>query len=229
MSVLSNMPADGRRPGWIVIGDDTTVNAPSLTWDLVRGYAGTQPQPQGLMHARCIQYGFHTNIVTEHSDIDKGFGMDFHRLYWLPWADHNVTHATWGNLAGANLFLTSTFTGCRFVVNNNGVSHVAWSATGGGVTAGTPAGRDQAEVNAGTGNPNGGGLRRTLSSSNVNPGRVNEVRNEYGAGEHCVVIGWKHGNIWTFKRLKMDASYMRSHWRTIATVDVTNLAAVVIN
>lgn len=234
MSIFSNMPSDGLAPGWIVIGDpDNGVN-PSLTWDTVRAYPGTQPQAAGNTQVRCFKFGFDTYLVTEHSTYDKGLGMEFSQLYWLPWGDGQVANVTWGGLAGSSLFLTSTFTGCRFVVNATGVAHVAWGSHGGAAANGSVGGRDQAERNAASGNPGAGGLRRTVSSTAIaQPGRVNENRITYNMpNESCVVMGWKDTttHIWTFKCLKMkqDAK-MGSEWISIATVDVTNLANVIIN
>jgi hypothetical protein len=233
MSIFTNMPADGRAPGWVVIGDPGNGANPSLTWDTVRAFPGTQPQAAGNIQARCFKFGFDTYIVTEHSEYKKGYGMEFSKLYWLPWGDGQVARVTWGGLAGAHLFLTSTFTGCRFVVNATGVAHVAWGTHVGANPNGSVGGRDQAEMNAGSGNPNGGGLRRTLSISGPVAGRLNENRITYDVmNESCVVMGWKdtNTNIWTFKCLKMQKnSTMKSEWITIATVDVSNLANIVIN
>ena len=223
MTILSDMPANGACAGHVLVGDVNVAHpAGSLVWDTQRNYPGTASIPAGIISVRCFQKGFDTYIVSQNSAMDKGLGMSSHNLYWLPWGDGVVARATWADLTGTNLFLTSTFSGCRFVVNDTGVAHVAWGTHGGGHPNGSSQGRDYAEITAGSGNPGGGGRRRALSITAAVPGRVNEQRVTYNANtEQCVVIGWKHGNRWTFKCIKMIiATPMKSRWVTIAEVDV---------
>ena len=235
MSILSAMPIDGGFAGRIVVGDTTSPGA-SLAWDLVRPLpAGLPPgiytQPQGRISARIFQVNFDHYIVTQDSDYDPGLGTESHYLYWLPWADGQVTSVTWAALANsnANRFLTSTFSGCRFVVNNTGLAHVAWGNHPNFAANGSTLNRSLAELSAGSGNPTGGGLRRTLSITGAVPGRATEKRVTYNENnERCVVMGYKNGQIWTFKCLKMRANGpMFSRWSTLAVVDMSTGAPVI--
>lgn len=52
------------------------------------------------------------------------------RVYFLPWKMHDMTHVTFDDLNRSNCdyFMTSQFSGCRFVVTNEYIAHVAhWS------------------------------------------------------------------------------------------------------
>lgn len=230
MTILDNMPRDGNCTGHVLIGDPNA--APnSLSYATVPPPgapampAGTAAMPPGVTSVRCFMHGFDTVIVSQNSQLHRGYGTDSHNLYWLPWGNGVVASATWGALNGSSLFLTSTFSGCRFVVNAHGVAHVAWGGHPGGI--GTPASRDGAEVAAGTGNPAAGAIRRTLSMTNVVPGPHEQriTYNATGAGggpeERCVVVGWRVGTVWTFKCLIMKIGQrMRSKWKTLATVNV---------
>ena len=229
MSILSAMPIDGGHPGRVVVGDPTSPGA-SLAWDLVRPLpaglpAGIYTQPQGAISARVFQSNFDQFIVTQDSDFDAAYGKESHNLYWLPWSDGGVTRVTWAALTNANVdrFLTATFSGCRFVVNTTGLAHVAWGNHPNFAGNGTRLNRSMAELAAGAGNPGGGGLRRTLSITGVVPNRPNERRITYNATtERCVVLGYKSGQLWTFKCLKMrNNSPMFSRWSTLAVVDMS--------
>lgn len=230
MTILSDMPANGVSAGHVIVGDPNSPGE-SLTWDTVRALPGPgTSKPAGVISVRCFKHGFNSYIIGQDSTLDKGYGMSSHTLYWLPWGDGTVASATWAEMSSTKLFLTSTFTGCRFVVNDTGVSHVAWGTHGGGHTNGSSHGRDYAEITAASGNPAGGGRRRALSISGAVPGRVNEQRVSYNvATEHCVVVGWKAGNRWTFKCIKMqNTSPMKSRWMTIAEVDVVGGVANIV-
>jgi len=236
MTILTNMPIDGTCAGHINVGDYSNPGE-SLFWGTVRPVlvhplvpATATSKPAGVISVRCFKHGFNTHIISQDSILDKGLGMNSHNLYWLPWGDGTVASVTWAGLAGTNLFLTSTFSGCRFVVNDTGVAHVAWGTHGGGHAHGSSHGRDYAEVTAASGNPTGGGRRRALSVTGAVPGRVNEQRLTYDINlNQCVVIGWKTGNRWTFKCLKMIiASPMKSRWTTIAEVDVVGGVANIV-
>lgn len=73
------------------------------------------------------------------------------RVYWLPWLNESSQHVSWDDLDKAQYFMTSQFSGCRFVANQWGLQHVAHWAS-----ADLPAGfshtlrslvRDQVEQN----------------------------------------------------------------------------------
>lgn len=220
MTVLSTMPDDGNCVGHVIVGDEDS--SESLAWGTVRPTPmGVTAKPAGRISVRCFMDGFDTWIVSQESTIHKGFGMESHNLYWLPWGDGTVASVPWATLNLSSLFLTSTFTGCRFVVNQTGVAHVAYGMHPVGVH-GSSAARDQAEVAAGSGNPAGGGRRRTLSITGPIAARPNEQRITYNVGaESCVVVGWKAADQWTFICLVMqDGNRMRSRWTTLGVVDV---------
>lgn len=72
--------------------------------------------------------------------------LEVESVYFLSWAVDDVTRVTFETLASFNYFLTSEFSGCRFVVTETGVAHVAWSAGGNRSKGiGTPELRDGAE------------------------------------------------------------------------------------
>ena len=242
-NILQQMPNDGNAPGQVFVGDYGTAGA-SLAWDTVRDIphgvnigdgrtvpVTAAPQPTGRIFVRCFQKGFNTHIVTQAAQNNLGFAGTSHSLYWLPWGHGTVANVSWGNLEGSNLFLTSTFTGCRFVVNSKGVSHVAWGGHGYDVDGDMSSrGRDNAELRAGIGLPDMGRVRRSMSISGNLPSRHNEQKLTYiQANESCVVIGWKNGNRWTFKAIKMKVnSPMRSRWYTVAEVDTVGGVVTII-
>ncbi|TVZ37335.1 hypothetical protein P886_1676 [Alteromonadaceae bacterium 2753L.S.0a.02] len=230
MSVLDTMPSDGRAAGHIIVGDGRTNGDPCLTW-------GTQypavAMPAGHISVRCFSKDFNTFIVSQYSDAPKGLGVTSHNIYWLPWGNGSVASVDWLTLSSTTRFLTSTFTGCRFVVNQNGVAHVSWGGHSPNYNVRgnlSSVGRDLAEVRAGTGVPDMGRPRRTLSITGAVPGRPNEQRISYDVNtESCVVMGWRAGNRWTFKCLKMNNNNkMKSSWNTLAQVDVNAGVATII-
>lgn len=128
-------------------------------------------------------------------------------LYWLPWKDGEITRASIKELndSGCKYFMTSTFSGCRFVATETEVSHVAFSQAGFGF--------DTAARNASEQLSRGGArpfFRRTLSitSSGERMASVNDQQSTYGAGHNgqmwtgnAVVLGYRVDLGWNFKAL----------------------------
>jgi hypothetical protein len=69
------------------------------------------------------------NNITYLDDVKMAAFSSTIELYWLPWLHGEITSATIAELnqSGCEYFLTSTFSGCRFVATNESVAHVAFS------------------------------------------------------------------------------------------------------
>ncbi|WP_448653603.1 hypothetical protein ACSHWC_10920 [Pseudomonas fluorescens] len=143
-------------------------------------------------------------------EVDGALFHDVATVYWLPWRNGQITSATLSDLnrSGCQYFLTSTFSGCRFVVTEDKVAHVAWLQSGFGSTSGA---RDLSEWNRlhGARPPL---MRRKLSITGVGGSNMGAVRNQsstYGVGEgsdgadpgRAVVMGYIAGVRWKFKAL----------------------------
>ena len=134
--------------------------------------------------------------------------VEARRVFVLAWMRDGITEVTFQTLEGYDYFLTSEFSGCRFVVTEYGVSHVSWSA---GRRASTWEGsqqmRDVAEVGAMTQVPcfrrrlsisGGPGLLDALLSAS---GRTNSTASYDGQNERVMIFGYKEGGVWHFKML----------------------------
>ncbi|MDE1009491.1 MAG: hypothetical protein OSB38_27885, partial [Paraburkholderia fungorum] len=64
------------------------------------------------------------------NDLSKNYLIEKESVYFLSWAVDDVTKVSFKTLNNFDYFLTSEFSGCRFVVTDVGVAHVAWSAGG---------------------------------------------------------------------------------------------------
>lgn len=128
--------------------------------------------------------------------------------YWLPWRQFEVTTVSLATLdaSGCNYFLTSEFSGCRFVITNDRIQHVAWGA--GQYHDGTSLDRDKALVQSWQGTPAPTRARTYSYSRPPNPGALgNPARDGYGQQNwdgsmnpnvRASVIGFKMLNQWHF-------------------------------
>ena len=155
-------------------------------------------------------------IITSHdlvSDItyldDTAHTRDCHTMevYWLPWLHGEITTATIAELnqSGCQYFLTSTFTGCRFVATDEAVSHVAFTQYGLGDSSEA---RDLAEIFM----PGPKSKRRrklSITGSTVPLSDEISTSHTYGSLNRlngqlqgsAVVVGYRTGNRWHFKAL----------------------------
>jgi hypothetical protein len=123
-------------------------------------------------------------------------------VYWLPWSGApgkgQITEATWEtiNKTGCDYFLTSEFTGCRFVVDDIGVSHVAYGA-GNAVAGPTNSGqRDSAEGDSRLARSG----RRKMSVS-AGPGTTVA----YDINGYAIVFGYRDASTrWAFRVYRVD-------------------------
>jgi len=168
-----------------------------------------------------------TTIVSSHDVANNITYLDHEKkaelsstmeLYWLPWQHGEITTATLAELnqSGCQYFLTSTFSGCRFVVTNESVSHVAFSQN---VWGHDSTSRDLAELFM----PGPAPTRRrklSITGSTVPLGDENSSSATYGTGfrdgiwqGNAVVLGYRTGNEWHFKALIYSDSHR--YWFTL--------------
>ncbi|HEY0064959.1 MAG TPA: hypothetical protein VGC21_22765 [Telluria sp.] len=132
------------------------------------------------------------------------------RVYFLPWMRDHVTQVSFSDLSGYDYFLTSEFTGCRFVVTSHAVAHVAWSAgRDPALWSGTQGQRDMAEYTE----MNHAGVRptwrRKMSLTTVNgpwdaalAGAGFDTGGQSYGGARAMIFGYKVGSQWHFKMLQ---------------------------
>jgi hypothetical protein len=135
-------------------------------------------------------------------------------VYFLSWKVDDVTKVSFESLKGFDYFVTSEFSGCRFVVTDFGVAHVAWSAGGERAKGiGSQALRDQAEYNALSYGSHQPQYRRRLSMS-LGPGKLDTFLASNGSNtsgqsyndERALVFGYRVSGGWAFKVLRYKAS-----------------------
>ena len=157
----------------------------------------------GLMYvcAEKLQRGAHGYHLTgTHSPVcDNSVPV-----YWMPWKSHSTVYAerAWFERSKCAYFMTSQLTGCRFVVTDSQVLHVASNVdfAPSGVT-GSPV-RDQAEQAV------TGGARSRRFSIN---GR------EQGYNKCALAFGMRKDGIWTYKALKYKLGDEGGEWVTLIT------------
>jgi hypothetical protein len=135
-------------------------------------------------------------------------------VYFLSWAVDDVTKVSYDTLKDFNFFLTSEFSGCRFVVTEVGVSHVAWSAGGNrAMGIGSQALRDQSEANELGYNKFGAPKYRrkmsfTQGNSNLDTQLVQagtkNASQSYEDGGRVMIFGYRVDGGWAFKALRYD-------------------------
>ncbi|MFZ6644926.1 hypothetical protein ACO0LO_04375 [Undibacterium sp. TJN25] len=177
------------------------------------------------------------------------------QVYWLPWKNLSVESVLVRelNLTPCQFFLTSTFSGCRFVVTDTYVAHIANEQPPSmGEARNRQIDRDNAEssLQMPVNDDDAPSVRRKLSISPfplpppvkkeskssgsdsedeapVNTGRGRDLifgwdviasyqrGAKLGAGM-AMVIGYKEGNEWTYKWLKMEGENSASgQWATL--------------
>lgn len=135
-------------------------------------------------------------------------------VYFLSWKLDDTSRVLFETLKGFDYFLTSEFSGCRFVVTNYGVAHVAWSA-GGHRASGIASQdrRDLAEFQALSYATHPPAYRRRLSISGT-PGILDNALgaiNSNNSGqsydnERAMVFGYRVNGGWAFKVLRYTAA-----------------------
>lgn len=166
------------------------------------------------------------------SDVMYPGALETVHVYFLPWYSGRATKVKISDLnaSGCDYFTTSEFTGCRFVVTEQEIMHVAWSGGGGAWgeasgAVGTSALRSQAESNA-IGNTGLRQRRRAISISEASrAGRGIKIAKEgtvssYGTGPKVngilpgkmKVFGYKVNNAWCFKTLKYEDESRDGDW-----------------
>jgi hypothetical protein len=142
------------------------------------------------------------------------------RVYFLSWKIDDITEVTFEQLNGYDYFLTSKFTGCRFVVTDRNVAHIAWSAGGNREAGlGTQALRDRAEYDTleyATKPPT---LRRKLSFTTETSALDTAIsasgrRTDGGSyfGNSAMIFGHRVDKIWRFKKLEYTADGKFGVW-----------------
>ncbi len=156
--------------------------------------------------------------------LDLGLGS----VFWLPWSNQSITKVmlTDLNSSGCNYFMTSEFSGCRFVITNEYIAHVAhWAKAGGNNmvplfrrsqvrTEAELSGRERAGMQKPT-------LYRAISSSNL----TNSAASGFGSNDsqtlsyfqggidvdRMLIFGYRDTNSiigWSFKYLTFTANQM---------------------
>ncbi len=171
---------------------------------------GTKPGPLYLS-ASVMANG---DCVISDKEIKGAKQVDTAKVFWLPWLNLHITSVTWQalNKSGCKFFLTSEFSGCRFVADSKGVAHIAhWQVNPQNWQAGnTSKVRDNSEwfFRHGGMRPYG---RRKLSYTDENHssmGATNTCNSTYGGHDkasRAIVLGYKGANTWHFKALKYKA------------------------
>ncbi|MGB3126343.1 MAG: hypothetical protein WBB95_21235 [Pseudomonas sp.] len=151
-------------------------------------------------------------------------------IYWLPWRNGEVTQATYADMdaLGCTFFMTSLFTGCRFVATETKVAHIAFSQ---GALGNNTLGRDLGELTSMHTGPLPVARRKlTIDGTNgIDWGTHNNVTTSYGSGVtnmpdgsggtsqvyqgQAVVLGYKSDRVWRFKTLiNQNGNYV---WSTL--------------
>lgn len=149
------------------------------------------------------------------------------RVYFLPWKMHGMTHVTFDDLnrSNCNYFMTSQFSGCRFVVTNEYIAHIAhWSDAQAQYFANNL--QDRSAIRTLTelqfryrNYPDKPKLYRSISTSRLNQSNVNAfgsdnvIHSSYyqcrGVGDdQMLLFGYKDSLSplgWTFKYMKFQA------------------------
>lgn len=149
-------------------------------------------------------------------------------VYFLSWKVDDTSKVSFETLKNYNYFMTSEFSGCRFVVTNYGVAHVAWSAGGNrSMGLGSQALRDSAEATALSYDKFPPKYRRRLSTTgglgtlDSYLGRIgsNNAGQSYN-NERALVFGYRVSGGWAFKVLRYNAGQPSSsgYWSNFACV-----------
>ncbi|MFL9864900.1 hypothetical protein PQR67_12045 [Paraburkholderia fungorum] len=150
------------------------------------------------------------------SDDHQFNPIETESVYFLSWSVDGVTKVSYETLKDFNYFLTSEFSGCRFVVTDYGVAHVAWSAGGHRASGiGSQDLRDTSErkeLGYDTfGKPK---YRRKLSFTSSAAPLDNELTTagtdnssqHYEGGNRAMVFGYRVQGGWAFKVLRYDGN-----------------------
>lgn len=139
------------------------------------------------------------------------FPLEKVSVYFLSWKVDDISKVSFKALQGFDYFLTSEFSGCRFVVTEFGVAHVAWSAGGHRATGNaSQQQRDAAEYDALSYAKHPPKYRRRLSISNsdgaldthlVTTHNTNNTGQSYN-NERAIVFGYRINGGWAFKVLR---------------------------
>ncbi|WP_147408599.1 hypothetical protein [Paraburkholderia fungorum] len=150
------------------------------------------------------------------NDLNKNYLLEEKSVYFLSWAIDDVTKVTFETLNNFDYFLTSEFSGCRFVVTDVGVAHVAWSAGGDRENGiGTQDRRDLSEYHKLGYAPEKRGApkyRRKLSFTSTTGDlddylaavSTNNKGQSYEGGNRALVFGYRVHGGWSFKVLRYD-------------------------
>ncbi|MQA23657.1 hypothetical protein [Rugamonas rivuli] len=189
------------------------INAQTITNVRLMGELGN-PQNRksahrGAQELVAITAGNTVDIYSKKEDPGTRV-RDQQTVYWLPWSGSpgkgQITEATWETIekTGCNYFLTSEFTGCRFVVDDIGVSHVAYGAGNAVAGATNSAQRDAAEGNS---RLQRSGRRKMSVSAGAGTALA------YDINGYAVVFGYKDASSrWAFRVFRVDALGMVT-WR----------------
>lgn len=151
------------------------------------------------------------------SDIIGGPGYCA-AVYWLPWQTNEITSVSWRTLyqSGCKFFLTSEFSGCRFVIDSYGVAHVAYWQAIGPVSYNSSQARDAKEIMLG---PTPYRRRRLSITANTSTiGETNTGSLSYGAyglqDSRSIVCGYLNpiNNRWYFKVFMYRAGSLGGTW-----------------
>jgi hypothetical protein len=149
----------------------------------------TPPPAQGLIYCRAAPLaGENTKFRIENCQPADDGAV---KVYWLPWVSGQVTRATMQELdaSGADYFVTTKFSGCRFVVTSAEVMHVAADAGVGRLVDVGSANRTAQEDLVRTGQ-----LVRRMSVS------AGDQTSQYSA--YAFAFGVKRQGVWSFVGFK---------------------------
>lgn len=185
---------------WSDLGSFSGVTTMDLDLDGALGNAqNRQSAHRGKQQMIAVTNGNQTRIYTKNEAPAGGIRSEA-TVYWLPWSGEPgkgaITEATWEAIekSEAQYILTSKFTGCRLVVDDIGVSHVAYGAGNAVPAATTSADRDRAEGASRLAR----GHRRTMSFS-AGAAVV------YDINGYAIAIGYRDASHrWKFRVYRVD-------------------------
>lgn len=146
------------------------------------------------------------------------------KLYWLPWLNLNITSVTMKelNASGCDYFLTSTFSGCRWVATEELVAHVAYAQTRNGPQ--NSATRDHSQLHNLHGGKRPSRMRTMSLSGHGSQMATNDFSvRTYSAGDdpysgRAVVVGYKSGAKWHFVQQTFREGATTGFWEKMIPV-----------
>jgi hypothetical protein len=172
---------------------------------IMNTYLISNPSNPSIPSGFVLSNELHTDVYNHNMLIESP------RVYFLPWLVDGVTSVNFETLKSVDYFATSAFSGCRFVVTEYGVAHVAWSAGGNrNLGIGSQSLRDGAEYNELQYNSFQPMHRRKLSftgtqgtlDTDLTLYGTDNSSQSYESGKRAMVFGYRDNyRRWCFKLL----------------------------